>query len=338
MRTALLFTTLLMLPACQIGLPEIDSRPADDMRPVNIEADPNSVKDDDSAPSEQAATPTPEASLSAAFEQAASAANAPIEPKKTGLFARLRKSEPPQVSVLAGTGIEVIAGSDAAPARAALKAPDPADSDAADIDVAPQSETDIAQPTAPVSAAPSKAKKPLFGFLKSGSGEARVASKSTVALGQVLPFGEVGIACEVGQKDLGTQVDQSPSKGAARWQLFDTDPSSIAPRTQFITGFKDGCARQVTASLIMFGSPDLHEVHRYSKSQSKVSWSSADDAYEKIKSSACGVPRKTPCPVSKVDNLARDLAFVSVYRNFGDTTGWLELLLYNGSLTTKEMR
>jgi hypothetical protein len=185
-----------------------------------------------------------------------------------------------------------------------------------------------------------KVKKPKFGLFKpkAGSKKSRKTSLSTVALGEELPFGIVGISCDVRKGDMGKQVDQFPREGRAAWTLFDTNPASTAPRTQFITGFKDGCTRQVTAALILFGAPSLHEVHRYSKSQSKAAWSRADDSYEVIKSKVCGVARKTPCPSGKLGELAKDMAFVSVYKQFGDATGWLELLLYDGVMTTEQLR
>jgi hypothetical protein len=215
------------------------------------------------------------------------------------------------------------------------------------VDAAPQTdaviEPELAPDTTPLP------KKPLFGFLKPKDGTLKVnrskanktapqKSHSTVALGEVLPFGTVGISCEARPKDMGKQVDKFPSSGSASWQIFDTDPSSTAPRTQFITGFKDGCARQVTAALVLFGSPSLHEVHRYTKARSKVSWSKADNSYETIKSSVCSVGRKTPCPSGKLDRLEQQMAFVSVYKQFGDAKGWLELLLHNGKMETQELR
>ena len=230
--------------------------------------------------------------------------------------------------------------------QAALKAPEP------DVLQNPNETPEVAGESAPqvddvIEALPntkSLPQKSIFGFLKSKGGTSKAnkstpkKSHSTVAPGEVLPFGTVGISCEARPKDMGQRVDQFPSSGSATWQIFDTDPSSTAPRTQFITGFKDGCARQVTAALILFGSSSLHEVHRYSKARSEVSWSKADKSYATIKSKVCSVGRKAPCPSGKVDKLEKHMAFVSVYKQFGDTTGWLELLLHNGKLATQELR
>jgi len=368
---------VLVLPACQMGLPAVQS---------SVESKPLVAVDDS----------TVETDLAAAFEQAALAVQTDAEPEKKSFLGFLKPKPQPAPAVLAGTDIEVVDGASAtdegakpdaitvaenAPqsqgtdpiletttpvksglgglfgflkpkatdgvTQAALRAPVPdtpqdsneAPSLAPDVstDALPQTETVIAPETAPdIQALP---RKPLFGFLKPKGGSTKAnKSHSTVAVGEVLPFGAVGISCEARPKDMGKRVDQFPSSGAPTWQIFDTDPSSTAPRTQFITGFSDGCARQVTAALILFGSPSLHEVHRYSKARSKVSWSKADNSYETIKSKVCSVGRNTPCPLGKVDKLEKHMAFVSVYKQFGDAKGWLELLLHDGKMETKELR
>lgn len=357
MRVKHIIAALVVLPACQMSLPS-----GQDAAP---KVDPDTALVAPQGDDVEAQTLTAEGHLAAAFEQAALVANVEPVPAKKGLFGFLKPDKAPEVSVLAGTDIEVIDGSSAAnkvaisvggivpdtdipaavddvtvvnavapvqaglggafgflkrkpnnmPRTAALKAPEP--------DVTPK----VAPKT--------KARKPLFGFLNSHSGQHTV---STVARGEVLPFGAVGITCEAQKRDMGEPVAQFPHDGSAAWQLFDTDPTSTAPRTQYITGFSDGCARQVTAAMILFGAPSLHEVHRYSKTRAEAPWSTADNRYEKIKASACGVGRAQPCPPAKLGTLEQDMAFVSVYKRFGDTAGWLELLLYDGDLKTEELR
>ena len=189
---------------------------------------------------------------------------------------------------------------------------------------------EIQAPT--VSAAPNK---PLFGFLKPKA--SHDSPKATVQPGEILPFGEVGIACGANKRNMGREVDQFPREGATVWRLFDTDPANTGPRTQFITGFADGCPRQVTAALVMFGAADLHEVLRYSESNDRE-WTKADKSYEAIKSATCGVKRKQRCPANKVGLLEKQLAFVSVYPTFGAPKGWLELLLHNGDVMSEEIR
>ncbi|MBW6418917.1 hypothetical protein [Celeribacter sp. PS-C1] len=189
---------------------------------------------------------------------------------------------------------------------------------------------------APSVAEPSElaAPKPLFGFLKPKSGD---GPSSTVNSGEVLPFGDVGINCEIRPRAMGRKVDQFPREGRPVWQLYDSDPTSTEPRSQYITGFADGCARQVTAALTMFGAAGLHEVLRYSD-HSERDWSRADKTYERIKRQTCGVGRGKYCPAESLDALERQVAFVSVYPYFGAEEDWLELLLHDGQVMSEEMR
>lgn len=304
---------------------------------TDIEVVDGALTDDEDAQAAEAQTEAQTGVVTGTPEQTRPAGEAPVlettEPVKSGLGGLFGFLKPKNTD---------------APTQAALKAPNPENAQDLERAVPPQSETpemaeDATEALAASEPAPEttvKPKKPLFGFLapKDGADKARKKSRSTVALGETLPFGTVGISCEARPKDMGKRVDQFPSAGSASWQIYDTAPSSTAPRTQFITGFKDGCARQVTAALILFGSPSLHEVHRYAKARSKVSWSKADNSYESLKSKVCGVGRKTPCPSGKLGQLEKQMAFVSIYKQFGDDKGWLELLLHDGKMETQELR
>ncbi|WP_417246225.1 hypothetical protein [Celeribacter sp.] len=179
-----------------------------------------------------------------------------------------------------------------------------------------------------------KTRKPLFGFLKAAPENGPV---STVKTGEVLPFGEVGINCEIRPRAMGAKVDQFPREGRPVWQLYDSDPENTAPHSQYITGFADGCARQVTAALVMFGAAGLHEVLRYSDDTDR-DWSNADKTYEKIKRKTCGVGRGSYCPAERLSDLERQVAFVSIYPRFGAEENWLELLLHDGQVMSEEMR
>ncbi|ATG47823.1 hypothetical protein CEW89_09755 [Celeribacter ethanolicus] len=193
-------------------------------------------------------------------------------------------------------------------------------------------ESEIAPEPAPV--AP---QKPLFGFLRPQEHQDSQGGGSTVQPGEVLPFGVVGVACDLRPGIMGRKVDQFPREGRAVWQLYDSDPESAAPRSQYITGFSDGCPRQVTAALVMFGEAALHEVLRYSGDTDR-DWTRADKTYEKIKRQTCGVGRGERCPEDKLGALERQVAFVSVYPQYGAEEDWLELLLHNGALVSEEMR
>ncbi len=326
----------------------------------------------------KAATPAPsaqetsDAASIAPLQEEALAAATPNEPReRRGLFGR-RAAKPAPIVGLAqeqaqliaeapeavGVAAQIdesdtektIAALDApapdAPRRgfAALfkRAPEPASVApvAAALPAAPDatSEETIAalpEPAPAPEAIEKPARRGLFGPRNSN---AAGGAKSTVARGEVLPFGQVGVACGLRKSELGREVDHFPKTGKAQWRLFDTNPASTGPRTQFITGFSDNCARQFTASLSLFGAPALHETHRYSSAQRRKAYSQADTAYEAIKSRLCGVGRGKPCPAAKIGDVEKKVAFVSIYHRFGDTKGWLELLLNNGKLETQQLR
>ncbi|WP_417249548.1 hypothetical protein [Celeribacter sp.] len=182
-------------------------------------------------------------------------------------------------------------------------------------------------------------RKGLFGGLfaaRPNAGGAR--PHSTASADVTLPFGVVGINCDDTPSRVGKKVDGFPREGRATWALYDTDPSSTAPRTQLITGFADGCARQITASLVMFGAAGLHEVHRYSDAMKDEPWSRADKAYETVKARACGVKKRTPCPADALPALEQRVTFATVYKQFGGTNGVMELLLGDGKVLAEEVR
>ncbi len=145
-----------------------------------------------------------------------------------------------------------------------------------------------------------------------------------------LPFGDVVRVCGLPAAAMGTEVARSP--GRRGYRLHDTDPASTTPRMQFITGFRDGCARQITASLAMFGSAQIHETTRYNPLNTNP-YSPTDDAYETVKTRICRVGRGEFCPERRAARLDRDVVFLSVYRDFGDSDSWMELLLHKGELT-----
>lgn len=167
----------------------------------------------------------------------------------------------------------------------------------------------------------------VFDLSMAGSG----GPSETVSSGVVadLPFGQIATVCGVPPARLGTEIDRPP--GAAPYRLYDSNPRTTAPRPQFITGFKDGCARQFTAALVLFGSPAVHEAVRYNP-QNKSPYSASDNAYEAVKSRLCGVRRGQSCPEARIDRLAGKSAFVSIYRRFGDSGNWIEMFLHDGEV------
>lgn len=180
----------------------------------------------------------------------------------------------------------------------------------------------------PATAAPDTRRRGLF------FGRNRDAAADTPPVTGPLPFGQVVTACGLGKRDMGVEVARSPGPGTYR--LYDTNPASVAPRTQFITGFRDGCARRFTASLALFGTPAVHEATRYNPAN-QASYSQTDRVYEQVKRRVCGVRQGEFCPEDRIARMEREAAFVSVYRNFGDTGQWMEMFLHDRELAAHEV-
>jgi len=172
--------------------------------------------------------------------------------------------------------------------------------------------------------APRRERKGLFGPRRAKTGQF-----SQVEPDMVLPFGQIGLACGVRGKALGKEVDRFPEHGKG-YRLFDTKPSTTGPRTHYITGFKDGCARQFTASLALLGSPVLHEqLLSVGSSQGQHS-TNADHAFQKIRAKVCRVGKGKACPEKRIDEMEKSMAFVTIYERFGGNAKWNEILLHNG--------
>lgn len=132
---------------------------------------------------------------------------------------------------------------------------------------------------------------------------------AAVAPGASLPFGQVATACGVRGAALGT-----PIQAAAGYVVHDTAPNTTAPRAHFVSGFRDGCPRQVTAALAVLGDPLTHETLRYQTSGEP--YGAVDSAYEAIKGRVCGVRAGQPCGAA-MDRLSADTAFLTIYPQFG---------------------
>lgn len=143
-------------------------------------------------------------------------------------------------------------------------------------------------------------------------GEAAVVDSVALAAapaGGLLAPGEVATACGIEGAALGQPIQE-----AAGYVIHDTAPGSTLPRTHYVTGFADGCPRQVTAALVVLGDPATHEVTRYSTQGTP--YGEADEAYEQVKGRVCGVPAGQPCGAA-IDRLSADTAFLSAYPVFG---------------------
>lgn len=195
--------------------------------------------------------------------------------------------------------------------------------------------TPVATPSpTPTPAAPPR-KRGLLGLF-SGSNGARSANVApdqgavTATPPGVPSFGQVVRACGIPKQRLGKEVARAP--GSSPYRLFDTQPNSVAPRMQYLTGFKDGCPRQVYAAMVLFGSPLLHETRRYDPSNRR-GYSQADIAYEKAKGQVCNVPQGKPCPERRQARLDKQVTLLTAYPRFGSTSEWMDVVLFKGKVT-----
>ncbi len=151
-----------------------------------------------------------------------------------------------------------------------------------------------------------------------------------VPVGAVMPYGSVARVCDAKGRDMGSQIDKAPERGSG-FTLYDSNPKSTGARTFYMTGFADGCARQFTAALAMFGAPSMHEQLRYGRPAEEYPYSDTDQAYEKVKSQICRVGKRKPCGRA-IGRLEKDTVFVSTYENFGNNARWADILLHNGQV------
>ena len=347
MRCVLLTSCGLLLSACQMSVPEFLAPPTEEVAaPVaesaevlhetaQVEADElkgGELSDEMEEPSDDAALLADMAASEAYVAEAPEIRATTTEVQKAGfggIFSFLKPKRAEGAAEEVAMRAETEAGAALAEAESSEVRPETYGVQSALPEV-PEETAPEAQSSEPAT----KTHKPLFGFLKAAPKNGPV---STVKTGEVLPFGEVGINCEIRPRAMGAKVDQFPREGRPVWQLYDSAPENTAPHSQYITGFADGCARQVTAALVMFGAAGLHEVLRYSDDTDR-DWSNADKTYEKIKRKTCGVGRGSYCPADRLSDLERQVAFVSIYPRFGAEENWLELLLHDGQVMSEEMR
>jgi len=153
-----------------------------------------------------------------------------------------------------------------------------------------------------------------------------------VAAGTVVTYGDIATVCDLPDTALGTRIGS-----AAGFTLYDSAAGSIALRTHYITGMADGCARQFSAALALVGDLVTHEAIRYQPANADLPYSATDLAYEQIKGTFCGVAQGRPCG-ARIDRLARELAFITVYETFGTNPEWNEILLHDGDVRAISFR
>jgi len=156
-----------------------------------------------------------------------------------------------------------------------------------------------------------------------------------VPYGTVLPYGEVARVCSAKRQELGRRMARAPRTRG--YTLYDSLPDAAGPRTWYVTGFSDGCPRQFTAALAVFGAPSMHEQLRYGLPADEYPYSDTDKAYERIKSRICGVAKRKPCG-AKLSSVERNTIFISTYERFGDNTRWADILLHDGEVVASAIK
>jgi len=149
---------------------------------------------------------------------------------------------------------------------------------------------------------------------------------------RVLAFGEMARVCDLPRSKRGQEVGKSGG-----FRLYDTVPDTTGQRTHYITGFGDGCARQFSAALVLFGSPLAHEAARYDPLNKDIPYSETDAAYETIKRQVCRVGRGTPCG-ARMDQLARSTVFLTAYERFESSPVWADILIHEGTVVAMDRK
>ncbi|MEP4980012.1 hypothetical protein [Ascidiaceihabitans sp.] len=188
---------------------------------------------------------------------------------------------------------------------------------------------------APVERAEPSKRRGLFAG-SSGTASRGGVDSVDVPYGTVLPYGQVARVCDAQRKPMGRKLDKAPARGKG-YALFDSNPDAGGQRTFYITGFADGCPRQFTASLAVFGAPSMHEQLRYGRPSSEYPYSTTDKAYEKVKSSVCGVAKRKPCG-SKISQVERNTVFISTYERFEGNARWADILIHDGVVLAKSIK
>ncbi|WP_432817114.1 hypothetical protein [Sulfitobacter sp. JB4-11] len=160
------------------------------------------------------------------------------------------------------------------------------------------------------------------------------AQANDVPYGTSLPYGVVARVCEARGRDMGRQVEKGPVRGFA---IYDTAPGTATARTYYLTGFSDGCPRQLTAANVLVGSPALYDMLHYGPAAQDLPYGATDKAYEKVKSQVCGVSRKKPCG-SRIKRLEKRTFFINAYDSFGNARRWSEMLIHDGEVLATAMK
>ncbi|GLQ25605.1 hypothetical protein [Sulfitobacter pacificus] len=258
---------------------------------------------------------------SQAAEEAVGAEPAP----QGGLFGLLRRAVPARKPATGGAKrtLSADAFENAKSAEAAAAAPE------ATVELAALSPEPEELPARPE-------RRGLFSRLTAGGASAQAAESNLpeVDYGTVLPYGVIARNCAAKRQPLGRKVDAARSSGYA---LYDSQPNAAGMRTFYITGFDDGCPRQITAAHVLLGEPSFYEQLHYGPAGQHLAFGATDKAYEKVKGRVCGVRKGKPCG-SKMKKLERETLFVNAYERLNDNTRWSEQLIHGGEVVASEIK
>ncbi|CUH62790.1 hypothetical protein TL5118_00181 [Thalassovita autumnalis] len=157
-----------------------------------------------------------------------------------------------------------------------------------------------------------------------------------IAFGTRVGFGSAAPLCDYPKKKIGKLVAQYPEKKPVYW-LYDSAPGFEEARAFYIKGFADGCLRQVQATVVVFGSVEMHEQIRYGLPADLHPYSDTDKAYERVKRSVCKVGAKKPCG-DKLPLLTPNTVFLSLYSTEVSAQDWANLLLHDGQLMASDRK
>ncbi len=300
---SILFSCLLLLSACGVSL-----GPAPEADPPTL-----SEQDVDAAQSQ--------AGIAASAEDSDTAASEAPLPPQTGVGGRpVAAGEAPEGGLLGFLRQR----SEAATAPAARTSADRA------------RDSVLASLPADSRAAPSAAPAPSEGggFLSGlfgGGGSTTPSARSEVGPNEAVPFGSMARLCGVDVGRLAAQIERHE-----RYRLYDTAPGETGARNFYITGFDDGCARQFTAAMALFGTVETHESLRYGPAAADLPMTATDAAYKDVKSQICRVGRNAPCG-ARLGRLDRTSVFVTVYERFGGNARWMNAFLHDGAVAATDI-
>lgn len=253
----------------------------------------------------------------AVADGAANVAETPAATRNTGggLFSRLLNRQPDD------------------PTNAAVSAA------LADAEVTAESEAVVTNASV-AAVAPERERRGLFGLFRNSNRAERPRTgpdATDTVPGAVMPFGEIARVCNLRSNQLGTQIESDSG-----YNLYDTIPTSTAPRPFYLTGFDDDCARTFTGAVVVTGDVETHEFVRYRPSNESIAYTSTDNAYEALKANICRVGRGQPCG-ERTEQLDQNTQFITVYNFFGGTfsavpTEWAQILVHNGEVVAMSIK